>query len=197
VAAIRFIEFGRRAHARSWDFALLVCSVGIVGLIHDSWPKSAQGPWINLHVVFGLLLWILVVAQFQHARSASLINGANLHSFCRQLSRAVYFLLYILFGANQIVRAGVFLWNRGTWGALHPAILQPPENLRDYLAYGIFALLTIRALAVLQSHMLKHGGLPHGFPTTNTTNESAISAGRGRGCAAVAGAAGPKSAVTR
>ena len=27
--------------------------------------------------------------------------------------------------------------------------LRPPENLRDYLAYGIFALLTIRALTAL------------------------------------------------
>jgi hypothetical protein len=35
------------------------------------------------------------------------------------------------------------------------------------------------------------------LPTTSTTNESGISAGRGCGCSAVAGGAGPKSAVTR
>lgn len=194
---MRLIEFGRRAHARSWDCAFVVCSAGIAGLIHDSWPKSGQGPGIDLHVVFGLLLWILVVMQFHQANLASRINAANLHSFCRQLSRAVYFLLYILFGASQIIRAGVFLWNRGTFGALHPAVLQPPENLRDYLAYGILALLTIRALAMLHRHMLKRGGLAQRLPTTSTTNESAISAARGRGCAAVAAGAGPKSAVTR
>ena len=45
--------------------------------------------------------------------------------------------------------------------------------------------------------MPKRGGLFQRFPTTNTTNESAIGAGRGRGCAAVAAGAGPKSAVTR
>jgi cytochrome b561 len=155
---------GHRAHLRAWVFAFLVCTVGIVGLVQDSWPKSIQWPWINLHVVFGLLLWIMVIAQFRQACSTRLEYGADFHSICRQSSRAVYFLLYILFGANQIIRFAVFLWNRGTIGAMHPAIAQPPENLRDYLAYGIFALLTIRALTALYRHMLKRGGLPSTFP---------------------------------
>jgi cytochrome b561 len=161
---MRSIEPGRRARARAWVFALLVCTVGIVGLVLDSWPRSVQGPWINLHAVFGLLLWIMVVAQFRQARSCSPVHGADLHSICRQSSRAVYFLLYILFGANQIIRFAVFLWNQGTFGATHPAIVQPPENLRDYLAYGILALLTIRALTALHRHTLKRGGLPSSFP---------------------------------
>lgn len=164
MAAIRPVERGGGAHARAWLCAFLICTVGIVGLVHDSWPKSVQGSWINLHAVFGLLLWIMVVAQFRQARSGSLLHGADSRSICRQSSRAVYFLLYILFGANQIIRFAVFLWNRGTLGAAHPAIVQPPENLRDYLAYGIFALLTIRAMAALHRHVLKRGGLPSRFP---------------------------------
>jgi cytochrome b561 len=164
LAANRPIELVRGAHARAWAFAFLVSTVGIVGLVHDSWPKSVQVQWLNLHAVFGLLLWIMVVAQFQQARSGSLVQGADLRSICRQLSRAVYFLLYILFGANQIVRYAVFLWNRAAIGAAHPAIVQPVENLRDYLAYGIVALLTIRALTALHGHMLKRAGLPSAFP---------------------------------
>jgi cytochrome b561 len=161
---MRSIELGHRAHARAWIFAFLVCTVGIAGLAHDSWPNSVQAPWINLHAVFGLLLWIMVVAQFRQACSGRLVHGTDFHSICRQSSRAVYFLLYILFGANQIIRFAVFLWNRGTIGAMHPAIVQPPENLRDYLAYGIFALLTIRALTALHRHLLKRGGLTSTFP---------------------------------
>jgi cytochrome b561 len=165
VAATRSIELGPRAPVRSWEFGLLVCTVGIAGLIHDSWPSPAWSPWINLHAVFGLLLWIMVVAQFeQGARSPSLLQQGNFRTFCRQLSRAVYLVLYILFGANQLIRLGVFLWNRGSFGALHPAILQPPENLRDYLVYGIIALLTIHALAALHRHMPKRGGLTSMFP---------------------------------
>ena len=158
------MQIGDGAHARTKLFAVLVCTAGIVGLAHDSWPKSVQGSWVNLHAAFGLLLWIMVVAQFRQACFRSLLHGADSRSICRQLSRAVYFLLYVLFGANQIIRFAVFLWNRGTWGAMHPAILQPPENLRDYLAYGIFALLTIRAMAALHRHMLKRGGLSSTFP---------------------------------
>jgi cytochrome b561 len=161
---MRSIELGRPPHARGWVFALLVCTVGIAGLVLDSWPKSVKGPWINLHAVFGLLLWIMVVAQFRQARSNSLVHAADFHSSCRQSSRTVYFLLYVLFGANQMIRSAVFLWNRGTFGATQPAIVQPPENLRDYLAYGIVALLTIRALTALHRHTLKQGGLPSTFP---------------------------------
>ena len=165
MAASRSIELGRRAHVRSWEFALLVCTVGIAGLVHDSWPTPGLGPWINLHAVFGLLLWIMVVAQFeQGARSQSLLQQADFQLFCRQLSRAVYLLLYILFGANQLIRFGVIFWNRGSIGALHPAILQPPENLRDYLVYGIIALLTIHALAALHRHTPKRGRLTSAFP---------------------------------
>jgi cytochrome b561 len=161
---MRLVELSRRADAPSWDVALLVCAIGVAGLVYDSWPKSAPGQSINLHAVFGLLLWTMVVAQFQQALSPSLMHAAVFHSFCRQLSRGVYILLYILFGANQVIRAGVVLWNRSTLGASHPAILQPPENLRDYLAYGILALLTIRALAALHRHLLKRGALPSPFP---------------------------------
>jgi hypothetical protein len=63
-------------------------------------------------------------------------------------------LLYVLFAASQLMAVGVFWWNRGTLGALHPAVQQPPENLRDYLAYGICALLTIHVLAALQRRQL-------------------------------------------
>jgi cytochrome b561 len=165
VAAIRIIEFSRRAHARAWDGALLVCAVGIAGLVRDSWPGTVQGSWIHLHAVFGLLLWITVVAQFQQrARAPSLMHGANFDSSCRQLSRGVYLLLYVLFGADQIIRAGVLLWNAETFGASHPAIVQPPENLRDYLAYGVLALLTIRALAALHRRTLKRGALFSALP---------------------------------
>jgi cytochrome b561 len=171
VAASRAIGLRRRAQvrflyfARSRYCALLVCTVGIAVLIYDAWPASVLRPRINLHAVFGLLLWIMVVVQFERgARSPSLLQQENFHLFCRRLARAVYLLLYILFGANQLIGFGVLLWNRGSLGALHPAILQPPENLRDYLVYGIIALLTIHALAALHRHMQKRGGLTSTFP---------------------------------
>jgi hypothetical protein len=118
---------------------VLVYAVGIVGVILDSWPRPAHGAWI-LHALFGILLWIAVFAQFQR-------EGKDV----RQLSRAVYLLLYLLFGVNQIVRIGASLWHSQAQLAAHPAILQPPENLRDYLACGILALVSIHVMSALRA----------------------------------------------
>jgi cytochrome b561 len=148
------------APARSWEFALLVCMVGIAALVRDSWPSSTQGQSVNLHGAFGTLLWVMAVAQFrQHAGSPNLRSETHCVQLRRPPSRTVYLVLYVVFGAQQIIRAGALLWNHCAAGAAHPAILPPPENLRDFLLYGITALLTIRALAALYSPALKRAGL--------------------------------------
>ena len=93
----------------------------------------------NFHALFGLLLWMMVIVKFrQRARSSNLVHAADFCRLSRELSRTVYLLLYAVFGADQIIRA-----------ASHPAIPWSPENLRDFLVYGIIALLTIRVLAAL------------------------------------------------
>ena len=42
---------------------LLVVVVGILGLLHDSWPKRTQAFWINVHAMLGLLLWLTLIAR--------------------------------------------------------------------------------------------------------------------------------------
>ena len=146
MAAIEFTELSRRAHPR-WGAAFVVGTagvvgaVGIVGLVRDSWL---------LHAVFGLLLWVMVVAQFQErTRAPRLLQEAAIDSASRQLSRTVYLLLYVVFGADQLVRA-----------MRHPATALPPENLRDYLAYGVLALLTLHAMAARHRRTLRSGTFP-------------------------------------
>jgi uncharacterized protein YhhL (DUF1145 family) len=102
------------------------------------------------------MLWLLVVAQFcQENFESPPLRAAGVQRLCRQLSRRVYLLLYVLFGLSQLVRVAAILWNSGALGALHPAIVPSPENLRDYLAYGVFALLSLQALAAAQCQALK------------------------------------------
>jgi cytochrome b561 len=97
----------------------------------------------------------MVIAKFQiRVRSVGL-QEADIRPFSRQLVRAVFLLLYVLFAASQLITLGVSWWNRGTLGALHPAVQLPPENLRDYLAYGVCALLAIHGLAALQRRRLR------------------------------------------
>ena len=149
MAAIKLLESGASAaDSNRLSLALLICAIGIAGLLRDSWPGTQRLPNLNLHAVFGTLLWIMVVAQFRYASLAgSPLSAAGVHELCRRISRRVYLLLYILFGASQIVRIAAILWNSGAQGAAHAAILPLPENLRDYLAYGVFALCTIQVLA--------------------------------------------------
>ena len=156
VAAIEAVESrALRAGARRLLFVPLY-AIGIAGLLRDSWPGAPYLTSVNLHAIFGAALWLLVVAQFRHGSLAATdLNGAGVREFSRGLSRRVYLLLYVLFGASQLLHIAAIFWNGGAQGALHPAILMPPENLRDYLAYGVFALLTIQLLAATQCHALK------------------------------------------
>jgi cytochrome b561 len=125
-------------------------AIGIAALLRDSWPGALYLPRVNLHAIFGALLWLVVVAQFRRASlTGPALGGAEVHELSRRLSRRVYLLLYVLFGASQLVRIAAIFWNSGTQGGLHPAILTSPENLRDFLAYGVFALLTIHVLAAM------------------------------------------------
>jgi hypothetical protein len=190
MAAIGIVGLNMRgAAARRLAFALAVCAVGTASLLRDAWPKAMHWPFIDLHAAFGALLCLMVVAQF-HAENlrAVALSGLSLHAFCRGLTRLVFLELYVLFGVNELVHWAATLWNKGLHGGAQPAVLPSPESLRDYLAYGVVALIIIRLLEAWMTHR---------SPTTSTTKESAISAGRGRGCSAVAAGAGPKSAVTR
>jgi cytochrome b561 len=163
VAAIKVVESGARAaSARGLVFALPLYAIGIAGLLRDSWPGAPHLPGINLHAIFGMMLWLMVVAQYRDAnlqyRDANLggapLRAAGLHELCRRLSRRIYLLLYVLFGISVLLRMAAILWNSGQ-SASHAAILSSPENLRDYLAYGVFALLTIHVLAAVQRQALK------------------------------------------
>lgn len=157
VAAIKVVESGARAAGgRRLLPALPLCAIGIAGLLRDSWPGALPLPGINLHAIFGAMLWLMVVAQFCQANlGGEPLRADAAQQLCRRLSRRVYLLLYVLFGLSQLVRVAAILWNNGTLGASRAAIVPSPENLRDYLAYGVFALLTVHALAAVQRHALK------------------------------------------
>jgi hypothetical protein len=134
----------RSAAANRMAFALAVCAVGTASVLRDAWPRAIHWPLIDLHIAFGVLLCLMVLAQFHAANLRSVAwRGASLHTFCRGLTRLVFLTLYVLFGVNGLVHVAAMLWNNGLHGA-QPALLQPPESLRVYLAYGVAALILIR-----------------------------------------------------
>ena len=152
--AIRIVGLDARsagAAASRTAFALAVCAVGTASLLRDAWPNAINWPRVDLHAAFGVLMCLMVLAQFHAARlRAVALSGLSLHAFCRSLARLVFLMLYVLFGMSELVHVAATLWNKGMHGSAQPAILQPPESLRDYLAYGVFALIVI---CVLEARM--------------------------------------------
>jgi cytochrome b561 len=140
-------------------FALVVC-VGTLGLLHDSWPKQTQSFWINIHAVLGLLLWFTLMARFCWRlghRPPPLME--NVGAFVRRSSTLVHFGLYALLFITPIVGIVTFIYHGRVFDfgifkvdfgvKSNRAIFHPTEDLHEYLAYAIFALAGIHALAAL------------------------------------------------
>ena len=95
---------------------------------------------MGLHALFGSLLSVFVGAAFyRRVRHAPPTQIIELRNFSRRLSRMVYLLLYLVFGA-------VLLVHMPAW---------PSGDLRATLGYGIAALVMVRVLEAwlgLRSH---------------------------------------------
>jgi hypothetical protein len=122
----------------------VTAAVGVMGLLRDALPAMLPWPSLDLHAVFGTLLCSWVIVEVRRAAVAPLTLAAT-RALCRQLSRTVYLLLYAVFGADLLIRM---------LATSRASILQPPDNLRDYLAYGAAALLGVRVLATFSARRL-------------------------------------------
>jgi cytochrome b561 len=118
-----------------------VVIVGIAGVVHDSLARSVPASYINLHALFGALLWVSVVARFQRRlRQSPRMLPGEIREFSRHLSRLVYLMLYILMFASLITGALTCTWRTDC--------VVPPD-FQGYLGYGFFALITIHVLAAM------------------------------------------------
>src|ERR1700692_3191185 len=92
------------AIAFHWMMFVLIVIVGVLGLLHDSWPKQTQGFWINMHALLGLALWITLMARAwwrtQHAPPPLM---DSLGPFSRRAASVVHFALYALMFVIPIV----------------------------------------------------------------------------------------------
>ncbi|MEP6545988.1 MAG: hypothetical protein ABJD53_00865 [Gammaproteobacteria bacterium] len=135
------------------NLELLVAVVGTLGLIRDSLTDPAPVACVNLHSLFGILLWLSVIARFHHRLNQLLpMRPADIRAFARHLSRRVYLLLYGLMFLN--LSLGVMQ------AAIHGAFVIRAEHFQCYLADGVFAVITIHALAALWLRL--RGGLGNG-----------------------------------
>jgi hypothetical protein len=126
-----------------WSGALIIVSVGVAGLFHDSRHGQAAGILINVPALFGLLLCGLVIARFyRRAKHSPLAVPADIRDFSRQLSRMVYILLYATIGVRQVICIVELNWHGVSGNGFGPA-----EDLQVFIVYGLVALAVIRVLA--------------------------------------------------
>ena len=132
-----------------WGMALLVLLVGVLGVFHDSPPAQVLESWMNVHALFALLLWGLVIGRFcLRLKYSALALPSDIREFSRQLSRMVYLLLYAIIGIAQVIDAAGCLWQSGTFEfQLGHGGVGPGEDFQAFVGCGVVALLLIRALA--------------------------------------------------
>jgi cytochrome b561 len=153
-----------------WAMFGLVVIVGILGLLHDSWPKRTQAFWINVHALIGILLWLVLLARFGHRLCHSPpMLPAGIGEFSRRFSSPVHLVLYALMFIIPIIGFVTFVYHGRVFdfGAFqlnfgikkNRAIFGPTEDIHGYLAYALFALAGLHALAALWHRYILHDGV--------------------------------------
>lgn len=148
------------AMALHWIMAALIVVVGVLGLLHDSWPRRSQAFWINVHALIGLLVWVLIVVRLWWRRAhPPPALPPEVGILPRRLSSAVHLLLYLLVFVTPLVGIVTFIWHgrafdfglfRVDFGIRsNRAIFHPTEDIHGYLAYTLFALVGIHVLTAL------------------------------------------------
>lgn len=154
------LRYAGPAIALHWAMAILVLVVGVLGLLHDSWPKRTQGFWINLHALLGLLVLVMLLVRLwwrgAHAPPPLPLESGELS---RRLSRPAHLLLYLLMIVIPVFGIVTFIWHGRAFDfgffklALNVrsnrAVFHPTEDIHGYLAYALFALIGIHSAAAI------------------------------------------------
>lgn len=164
------VRYGSAAMAFHWTMAALVVVVGVLGLLHDSWPRGTQGFWINIHAVLGLLVWALLMARFWwRVRHPPPELPAHTGALARRLAGPAHLLLYMLLFVIPILGVVTFVWHGRAFDfglfkvdfgiAKNRAIFHPTEDIHGYLAYTLFTLIGIHVLAALWHQFVRRDGV--------------------------------------
>jgi cytochrome b561 len=165
-----FGHYPAAAVAYHWALFVLVVIVGVLGLLHDSWPKQTQAFWINVHALIGILLWVMLLARIGYRlRHSPPALPAEIGAFSQRLSSPVHLALYALMFVIPIIGVVTFVYHGRTFnfGLLdvnfgikkNRAIFEPTEDIHGYLAYALFALAGLHALAALWHQFVLHDGV--------------------------------------
>jgi cytochrome b561 len=169
-------RYGRGAIRFHWSMFVLVVIVGTLGLLHDDWPDRSQAFWINVHAIIGIILWMVLIARFAWRRGHPPPElPASVGDFSRRFASPVHWALYGLMFVTPILGFITFVYHGRVFDLgifqvdlgikKNKAIFHPTEDIHGYLAYALFALAGLHALAALWHHFhLRDGVLARMWP---------------------------------
>ena len=162
--------YGKVAVGFHWTMFVLVVIVGTLGLLHDDWPKTTQAFWINIHALLGLGLWFTLLARlFWRLRHTPPPLPEGIGAISRRLSNPLHWALYALMFIIPILGVVTFIYHGRIFefGLFHidfgvrknRAIFGPTEDIHGYLAYALFAIAGLHAMAALWHQFYVHDGV--------------------------------------
>ena len=164
------LRYTHAAMVLHWIMAVLIVVVGVLGLLHDSWPRGSQAFWINVHALIGLLVWVLIVVRLWWRRiHPPPALPPEVGVLPRRLSSTVHLLLYLLVFGTPLLGIVTFIWHgrafdfglfRVDFGVhKNRAIFHPTEDVHGYLAYTLFALIGIHVLTAFWHQFVRRDRL--------------------------------------
>jgi cytochrome b561 len=163
-------RYGGGAIGLHWVMVVLVVAVSVLGLLHDSWPHATQAFWINIHAMVGLAILVLVFARLWWRTTHRPPDlPPHVGEFSRRLSYPAHLLLYALLIVIPLIGIVTFIWHGRVFDfglfridpgvKRNAAIFHPTEDIHGYLAYGLWALVGLHALAALWHHFIRRDGV--------------------------------------
>jgi cytochrome b561 len=113
--------------------------------------------WINIHVLFGLLLCGLVLARCRRRLEHSpRMRPADFRELSGYFSRIIYLMLYLVIGVREVISILNSLWHGGALdfnlfderlrNGPDYAGFDPKDDFQLFLASGLLALIFVRIL---------------------------------------------------
>jgi cytochrome b561 len=138
--------------------AILTVAIGGLSLVDVSPLRQIVESWINIHLLFELFLFTLVIARYRWCvQHSPRMKRLDIKELSRHLSRIVYLVLYGVIGFREIIalvssisHGGAVdfnLFNERLRNGPDNAVFNPRDDFQVFLASGLLALLSVRALA--------------------------------------------------
>ena len=155
---IRIRHFRRRAP--ELGMGLVVTCVGVAGLTAHCWLRDMVQPWMNIHLLFAVLLggWLTARILVRLKQSPDM-SRSDIDDMSRQLSRIAYLVLYGVIGTKLCISVCASVWTGAVreFGPLDEhfrngpgsILFNPNDDYQMSLAFGLMALVFVRLIVMI------------------------------------------------